>query len=205
MRKTRTRTFRAYDDWPLTHLLDAVDRAATGDQVEIREIVSEVGDRTITPIILVIALFLVSPLSGVPGVPTLCAVIIVTLALQALMGRRLWLPGRVMNLRIGAARVKQAVDWLRRPAAWIDRHSHPRLQHLTQGPMRVVVLAQCAIIPLGWPMLELLPGVTSLAAATIVFFAFGLFARDGFYIIMGYIGMVAVPLGIILLVRAAVG
>ena len=54
------------------------------------------------------------------------------------------------------------------------------------------------------PALELLPGVTSFAAATVGLFAFGLFARDGYYVIAGYIGMVAVPVGGLLLLQAAV-
>ncbi|WP_326838747.1 exopolysaccharide biosynthesis protein [Roseobacter sp. MH60115] len=204
MRKIEIRTFQDYRDWPLSTLLDAVDRAATDEKVEMRDILSEIGDRTITPVILVVALFLVSPMSGVPGIPTISAVIIVMLAVQGLMGRRLWLPQRIMRMRIGASTLTRVVAWLRRPAAWIDRNSSPRLQYLTRGPMRMIILLQCAVIPLGWPALELVPGVTSLAAATIGLFAFGLFARDGYFVIAGYIGMIAVPLGAVLLLQVAV-
>ncbi|MGC3940506.1 exopolysaccharide biosynthesis protein [Roseobacter sp. EG26] len=186
-------------------MLDAVDNAATDEKVAVQEIVSEIGDRTTTPVILVVALFLVSPLSGVPGIPTICAAIIVMLALQALMGYQLWLPEKVMAMQISRSALERAVQWLRGPASWIDRNSHPRLQYLTRGPMRMLILVQCAVIPLGWPALELVPGVTSLAAATIGLFAFGLFARDGYFVIAGYIGMVAVPMGAVLLVSAAMG
>ncbi|MCV3269823.1 exopolysaccharide biosynthesis protein [Roseobacter sinensis] len=197
-------TRQTYEDWPLTRLLDAVDRAAEDDTVELRDVLSEIGDRTITPVILVVALLLVSPLSGVPGMPTICAAIIIMLSLQGLTGSRLWLPRWMMRAEVKGARLQQAVGWLRRPADWIDRNSHPRLQALTRGPMRLLILAQCAVIPLGWPALELLPGVTSLAAATVGLFAFGLFARDGYFVIAGYIGMVAVPAGALALLNVAV-
>lgn len=204
MTNARTLSRQRYDDWPLTHLLDAVDRAAEDDTVEVRDVLSEIGDRTITPVILVIALLLVSPLSGVPGIPTICAVMIIMLSLQALAGRSLWLPRWMMRAEIKGDHLQKAVGWLRRPADWIDRNSSPRLQYLTRGPMRMLILAQCAVIPVGWPALELLPGVTSLAAATVGLFAFGLFARDGFFVIAGYVGMVAVPLGALVLLNAAV-
>lgn len=204
MTKPDSSTHQNYDDWPLTQLLDAVDRAAGQEDVEVRDILSEIGDRTITPVILVIALLLVSPLSGIPGLPTISAAIIIILAIQGLMGRQLWLPRWMLALQVGRSKLERAIGWLRKPAAWIDRNSHPRLQYLTRGPMRLLILAQCAVIPLGWPVLELLPGVTSLAAATVGLFAFGLFARDGYFVIAGYIGMVAVPLGAILLLRATV-
>ncbi len=204
MTNAMTMTGQTYEDWPLTTLLDAVDRAAEDDTVELRDVLAEIGDRTITPVILVVALLLVSPLSGVPGVPTICAAVIIMLSLQGLAGRRLWLPRWMMRAEVKGHRLQQAVKWLRRPADWIDRNSHPRLQYLTRGPMRLLILAQCAVIPLGWPALELLPGVTSLAAATVGLFAFGLFARDGYFVIAGYIGMVAVPAGALALLNAAV-
>lgn len=204
MRNARTISRQSYRDWPLTTLLDAVDRAAEDDTVELRDVVAEIGDRTITPVILVVALLLVSPLSGVPGIPTICAIIIILLSLQGLAGRRLWLPRWMMRAEVKGHRLQQAVQWMRKPADWIDRNSHPRLQYLTRGPMRLLILAQCAVIPLGWPALELLPGVTSLAAATVGLFAFGLFARDGYFVIAGYIGMVAVPVGALALLNVAV-
>lgn len=183
------------EDRPLTGLLDAVRRAARREKVSLREVFAELGDRTFTPVILIICVLLVSPLSGIPGVPTLAAVLIVMLSVQALAGRRkIWLPPVLLNAKLGAGVVKRSVDWLRRPALWLDRNSTPRLRYLTEGPMRLLVLAQCAVIPLAWPALEFVPGATSFGAATLALFAFGLLARDGLFILVGYAAMMAVPL-----------
>lgn len=190
------------EDRPLTGLLDAVRRAARRDKVSLREVFAELGDRTFTPVILVICVLLVSPLSGIPGVPTVAAVLIVILSVQALAGRRkIWLPPFFLNVKLGAGVVKRSVDWLRRPALWLDRKSTPRLRYLTEGPMRLLVLAQCAVIPLAWPALEVLPGATSFGAATLALFAFGLLARDGLFILAGYVAMLSVPLVSFILLR----
>jgi hypothetical protein len=184
-------------------MLHSVRRAARRERVALRDVLSATGNGTITPIILIVCLLLVSPLSGIPGVPTICAVIIVTLALQSLLGRRrLWLPEAIMRLRIRRDALRRSIDWLRRPALWADRNSKPRLEFLTRGPMRYLVMAQCAIIPLGWPALELVPGVTSFAAATVALFAFGLFTRDGLYVLAGYAMMLAVPIALFLAMQA---
>ncbi len=174
-------------DRTLMHLLDSVTHAAKDEQVAVRDVLHEFGDRAITPFILLIALLLVSPLSGIPGTPTVAAIMIVTLSVQALYGRRrLWLPQWVLGLRMRSAHVRRAVEWMRRPCAFVDRHHAPRLQFLTVGPMRAVTLLICVIIPLGWPLLEVLPFVSSLGAGTVSLLSFGLFTRDGIYVLAGY-------------------
>lgn len=175
-------------DRTLTHLLDEVDHAARGDTVSINDILDEFGERAITPFILLVSILLVSPLSGIPGVPTLSAAIIVILSLQALFGRRrLWLPDRLKRYRISSVRVRKSVAWLRKPCSFLDRHSRARLRYLTQGPMRWLTLLVCVIIPLSWPLLELLPFFTSFCAGIIALLAFGLLTRDGIYVLAGYL------------------
>lgn len=175
------------NDKTLTHLLDGVERAAADEWVSIADVMHEFGDRAITPLILIIALLLVSPLSGIPGTPTIAAILIVTLSLQALFGRRrLWLPQWLLRRQLSARRVRQAVGWMRRPCAWVDRHSQQRLRFLTAGPMRWVTLLVCVLIPLSWPLLEILPFFTSFGAGTISLMSLGLFTRDGIYVLAGY-------------------
>ena len=177
----------AENDKKLTHLLDGVAHAARGDTVSIADVIEEFGDRAITPFILLIALLLVSPLSGIPGTPTIAAVLIVTLSTQALFGRRrLWLPQKLLNVRLSSQRVLKAVDWMRKPCAWVDRHSHARLRFLTAGPMRWITLLICVVIPLTWPLLEILPFFTSFGAGTISLMSLGLITRDGIYVLAGY-------------------
>ena len=49
------------------------------------------------------ALILVSPLSGIPGAPSIGALIIVTVVVQALVGRQhLWLTSHAPNIRAQA-------------------------------------------------------------------------------------------------------
>ena len=180
------------EDRSLTQLLDRMDHAARGERMSISDMLDEFGERAITPFILIVALLLVSPLSGIPGTPTVGAIVIVTLTVQALFGRRrLWLPSRLTRLELPAARVRQAVGWMRRPCAFLDRHSRERLQFLTTGPMRLLTLLVCVIVPLGWPLLELLPFVTSVGAGTVSLLAFGLLTRDGVDVLAGYVLVVA--------------
>jgi len=174
-------------DHTLTRLLDRLEEAGTGDAVSVQDILDATGERSIMPVVLAIALILVSPLSGIPGLPTLSAIVILLVMGQAVFRRQhLWLPGFLRNRRIRRARYVRAIQWMRRPAAWIDRHSHPRLRILTVGPLRWLTLLVCMCVPLVWPFLELLPFVTSFGAGALALMTFGLFTRDGLYVLWGY-------------------
>jgi hypothetical protein len=183
------------DEHTLAFLLDSIDRAAERETVSIQDVLQEIGDRSITPLILVVALLLVSPLSGIPGVSTLAAVTIIILAVQAVRGKRsLWLPGFLLRREVAGQRLSGCVGYLRRPCAFVDRRCRPRLQFLTAGPMRFLTLLMVTIIPIGWPFMEVLPMMSSIGAATVALLVFGLFTRDGLFVLLGYL-FVAMTLG----------
>jgi hypothetical protein len=175
-------------DNSLMQLLDGVAHAARGEVVTLSDMLDEFGNRAVTPFILLVSLLLVSPLSGIPGAPTTGAVVIIVLAAQALLGRgTIWLPEWAKRKSIAAKRVRKAVSWMRKPCAFIDRHSRARLRFLTQGLMRWVTLLICVILPMSWPPLEVLPFFSSFGALVIALLSFGLFTRDGIYVLAGYL------------------
>ena len=184
------------DEYTLDFLLNSIDRAAEREAVSVQDVLHEIGDRSITPLILIVALLLVSPLSGIPGVSTLAAVTIIILAVQAVKGKRsLWLPGFLLRREVAGERLSSCVRYLRRPCAFVDRRCRPRLQALTTGPMRFMTLLTVAIIPIGWPFMEVVPMMSSIGAATVALLVFGLFTRDGLFVLLGYLS-IAVTLGV---------
>ena len=190
-------------DAALTRLLDRLEQAGEGDAVTVQDVLDATGDRSIMPVVLAIALILVSPLSGIPGLPTLSAIVILLVMGQAVFRREhLWLPSLLRNRQINRDRYARAIQWMRRPAAWIDRHSHPRLRILTVGPLRWLTLLVCMCVPMAWPFLELLPFVTSFGAGALALMTFGLFTRDGLYVLWGYVATGGMAAAILWLVHA---
>ncbi|MBM2290790.1 exopolysaccharide biosynthesis protein [Sulfitobacter pseudonitzschiae] len=185
-----------FDDKTLTHLLDAIDEAADGTVVCVREILAAIGDRSIMPVVLAISILIVSPLSGIPTVPTLSSVILLILMGQAFGQRRhLWLPEILLRRELASARVQTATGWLRRPCAWLDAHSRPRLRVLTSGVLRPLTLVVCMLTAATFPFLEILPFVSSFCAGAIAMIAFGVITRDGLWVLAGYV-QVAVLAGL---------
>lgn len=190
----------------LTDILNALDDAATGETVAIRDILEEIGVRSFAPIILVPALILVSPLSGIFGLPTIGAVFMLLITLQKLLGRRhVWLPEILKARQVGAGKVQTAVKWLRKPCAWIDARTHRRLTTLVSRPANIVTLLTIVTICMIIPFLEVLPMVTSVFAGAISLFSIGLLARDGLFTLLGYM-QVAVSGGLVFwLISGAAG
>jgi hypothetical protein len=182
-------------------LLEALQPQASDTQVSVRDIVTRIGARSFPAVILVPAVLLVSPLSGIPTTPTLAAIIVLMIGIQALIGRgHLWLPDVIMRRAVGRESMCKALNWLRKPAAWLDRYTrHGRLGVLTSAVMRWVTYGAVVALALSWPFLELLPFVTSFSAGAMALMMFGLMTRDGLYVAAGY-AQAGVVYGALLLV-----
>lgn len=171
----------------LTDILDALDEAASGPTVAVRDILEETGRHSFAPTMLVPALILVSPLSGIFGLPTIGATFMLLVTLQKLIGRQhVWLPEFLKRRKITSKRLKKAVSWLRKPSAWVDSRTHSRLTLLVSRPANLVTLLTIVAICCLIPFLEVLPMVTSIFAGAISLFSIGLLARDGLFILLGY-------------------
>lgn len=172
----------------LTELLDVLRPGAEDTRVSVADALARIGGRSFPAVILVPCVLVVSPLSGIPTMPTLSGLLVLLIALQALVGRRyLWLPSVITRRSISARRMTRALDWLARPAAFMDRHSHNRMRFLVSGPTRIFAYAATCVSAIGWPLLEILPFVTSFAAGAVAMVMYGLMVRDGFYALWGYV------------------
>ncbi|OSQ52587.1 exopolysaccharide biosynthesis protein [Marivita geojedonensis] len=182
----------------LTSLLDTLDpdNPATGadrkrrdahNGLTIQAMLDRVGGRSFGAALLVPALILVSPLSIIPLMPTIGGLLILTIAIQAFFGRKhLWLPKFLASRRLSGDQLTRAVQYLRRPAAWLDRKSRDRLRFLSAPPMDRIALLAVMVVAATWPFLEILPMFTSVSAGGVALVAFALMVRDGVILIGGY-------------------
>lgn len=177
----------------LSALLDALKPEGDVDSVSVRDLIQKVGERAFAPLMLIPALILVTPISGIPTLPTLGGLLIMLIAVQDLFGRdHLWLPGFLMRRQLATDRLQSALDWLEKPAGWVDRHTDDRLGMLTRSPFRQVALVIIVLITVAWPPLELLPMVTSIGAFAVSLLCIGMVTRDGAYVAAGYVFTAAV-------------
>ena len=151
--------------------------------------------------LLFLPLIELSPIGGIPGVPTFLAVMIALIAGQRLFGREHgWLPDFVERRAIDGDRLAHGAHRLDNVAATIDGWFHGRLKWLTRGiwprvAALVVVLLCCAV-----PPLEFLPFASSAPMIAIAAFGLALMVRDGLLMVIAFAistGAVAVVAGVL--------
>lgn len=171
----------------LTALLASIRPHAHEESVTLGEVLARIGQRSFSATLMVIGLLMVSPLSAIPFLPSLVAIVILLIAGQAIIGRHhLWLPDFLTRRRISADKLRRALDTLIRPAAWIDRHRSGRWVVLTQWPISSLAYFVIIAIALTWPPLSFVPFSTTLSAVGMSFLAAGQTLKDGIFVLLGY-------------------
>lgn len=160
------------------------------DQVTIRELLATVGRRSYGPLLLLVGLFAISPITAVPGLTWLTAAMTFIIAAQMLVGRRTpWLPKQALDATVSRDLVIKGVSAARPWARRVDSLLKPRLTFLALQPFVNLIALACIgaaliTIPLGF--IPFAPMIPSLA---IVLFGLGMTARDGLLLLIGMIGV----------------
>lgn len=180
-------------------ILDRIEGLAKNkDEVALGDVVEALGNRGYGPFLLVPALLEMSPIGGIPGLPTVLAAIIILLAVQMLIGRKhLWLPGFLTRRSVSSSKARKATSKLRGFARFMDRWFHGRLPKLTQGAFVRVAAFLCICLALTVPPLELLPFASTAPMAAIAAFGLALLVRDGLLMIIATVlALMAVGIGL---------
>lgn len=168
-------------------VLECVEDAGNGvRRASVADIVHRIGDGAFPPLMLVPALVIISPLSAIFGVATICGLIIATIALQMALGREsLWLPGFILRLSISTRNIERTVRWFGKPAQLIDRLTGKRLTLLVEPPLTRLWAALCLALALVIPFFELVPMSATIIASAIALFTLAMLARDGLLALAG--------------------
>lgn len=169
------------DPASIEQLLDLIEAGAAGRaHVTIGEMMDSVGYRTFGPMLLLVGLILVTPLSGVPGMPTLMGLLTLLTLGQLLLGRtNFWLPGWLVRRRIPRKKLLQGLAMLRPAAVRIDGLIQPRFALLVRGPGLYVMALACMAIAMVMPATELIPFSSSIAGLALMTFGLAMISKDG--------------------------
>ena len=182
---------------PVAEILAAIRDASDGDSVTVARLQRAMDARAQPVLLLLPALILVSPLSGIPGFATVGGLTIALISLQMLVNRpAIWLPGIVLRRSLSTARVLRALDRLDRPARFIDRHTVARAGWFVTFPGRQLALGTCALCGLAMPFLELVPFSSTTLASLVTLLAAALLVRDGLIVALGLAVFGLVTLGL---------
>jgi hypothetical protein len=181
---------------PLGALVDKVEqRVEAGEKVSISMIHKVAGQRAAGPMLLFPALIVVSPLSIIPGLPTLIGINTVLVAGQVLFGReQIWLPKWLGERCLPAKHAERLMNFLKPVSRTVDAVARPRWRALLGQPLRRVGAGICVVVGAVMPLLEFIPFTSTWAGAIIATYGLAVTARDGLLALM-WIGLVIAALG----------
>ena len=162
------------------------DIADKQDTVAIDDLLDTFGDRSFAPLMLILALVGISPVGGIPSVPTIIALCIAIIAAQMAWGRKhVWLPGFVTGRGVSSDRLTKGEDKLRKIADVLDSIAKGRLKALASGPARRVVAGLIVVLCLALPVLEIVPFAAAAPFLAIAMLSLALMVRDGLVLLIG--------------------
>lgn len=182
----------------VTEVLEGIEEIAEERrEVCIADLLDNYGSRSFGPMMILLALLELSPLGGIPGVPTALATMIGLIALQLLIGREhVWMPKFVERRTIRSRKLIKATHKLESTAEFIDGLSSRRLQWLTQPPFPRIAAFVVILLCLTVPPLEFLPFASSGPMLAIAVMGLALITRDGLFMLIAFIAtLVALGVG----------
>lgn len=155
------------------------------DSVTFREILADLRHRAFGFTLLIFALPCCLPMP--PGIPTICGIAIVIIALNLMAARqRLWLPSVIADKRIARADLVRMVERVAPYMEKLERFCKPRFAIVTDPVGKVfaglVLFVLGAIMILPIPLLGNMP--PGFAASVI---AIGMTERDGLIVLAGLV------------------
>jgi len=179
----------------LSTILTGIARTAGSSseaKVSLNELVAGFGNRAFGLLFLMFGLPNCLPMP--PGLPVLCGVVVMVVALQMLLGMsQLLLPGWLGNRQIDRAMLNRVVEKATGPLRWMERLAKPRFPLLSGDLMRRAV--GLAGLALGVALMAPIPvfgGIPAGIAVTILGLAFT--QRDGLLMVFGV--LVATPVAL---------
>lgn len=160
--------------------------AGDQDEVSIGDLVEKFGDRSFAPLMLILALVGITPVGGIPTVPTILAGCIALIAGQRLFGREhVWLPQFVARRGVSSGKLTKGSGTLDTMAKVLDTIAKKRIAVLAGPGARRAVAGLIVVLCLSMPVLELVPFAAAGPFLAIAILSLAIMVRDGLVMLIG--------------------
>jgi hypothetical protein len=176
----------------LSGTLARTAESLTGEKVSVRQLMESVGEQGLLFFCMILTIPFLLPVS-IPGVSTVFGLVIILIGVGVTLNRLPWLPNRLMQREMDANDLRDALSKGSNVFSRLDRIVKPRLSWLTEGAvinringLALIFAAVLLMFPFG-----LIPFSNTLPGLAILFLAVGMLQRDGFFILLGYLMIIA--------------
>lgn len=171
---------------PLTSLANDVENGSNGSRVRVKDLISSIEGRGFSALILLPALLTFLPTGAIPGVPAICAILIILFAGQRLLGlKEIYLPSRLMRLSLSRKQLNAILQKSKPALQFADRFIDARFVFMCNPVTERIIAGICILLALTFFPLAFIPFAILPSSGAIILMALGLLARDGLLVIIG--------------------
>ena len=116
----------------LSQTLEQMAASITGELITVRELLALAGEQGLLLGMMLLTIPFLVPIS-IPGVSTVFSLVGMLMAAGITLNRVPWLPDFLLNRSMDAQKLRQAFERGAGLMTRVDRFTHPRLTHLTEG------------------------------------------------------------------------
>jgi len=172
----------------LKKTITSLQNNCQNSKISIGGIVDCIDEEAFGVLLLLPALIVLLPISIIPGVSSLCALVVMFTAFHIFSGRaRLWLPQRIRNISFSGQSLSHVLTTMNDLAKKADRISRPRLLFLTRGFAGRLASAAGILLAAATLLLGFIPLIDMVLMAPIVFFGLGSCTGDGLITGLGWL------------------
>ncbi|MDQ5858694.1 MAG: exopolysaccharide biosynthesis protein [Acidobacteriota bacterium] len=176
----------------LSRALSGAASSLTGETTSVRELLALIGEQGMLMLCIFLTIPFLVPVS-IPGVSTVFGLLVILIGVGVATNRVPWLPNRLIDRRFPTGKLCPALEQGAKILQRLERFLHPRWEVLTRSTAMnrfngaMIVLAGLLLMaPFG-----LIPFSNTLPALAALFLAAGMLERDGLFVFVGYLWIVA--------------
>ena len=172
----------------LTGTLNIIRDGTEGDEISVQALIEALNSRGFGPLLIGPALITILPTGAIPGVPDVCALIVILMSLQILFRRtHPWMPLRLADFSFSREKFLGAIEKAKPYTRKVDRVIYPRLKYFTRDVFEPVIALIAIILSVCIMIMGFIPFLAALPASGILFLGLGLVGRDGLMMVFGFI------------------
>jgi hypothetical protein len=179
-------------DVSLGTLLSETAASVQGKTITLRDLLQQIGEQGLLLFCIILTLPFMLPVS-IPGVSTVFGAVIILIGLGITLNRIPWLPERLMNRTVDGDQLIPVLTKGVELFGKVERFLRPRAMRLSEGSfmntfngLALTFAGVLLIFPFSF-----IPFSNTLPALAILLLAVGIAERDGYFIIAGYVMVVA--------------
>ena len=176
------------DTHALSDTLDTIRDDTDGDSISAQQLVEALNSRGYGPLLIGPALITILPTGAIPGMPDVCALIVILVSVQILFGRRHpWIPKRLARFSFSRDKFLRSLEKAKPYTQKVDKVIYPRLKYLTEPRFEPVVALVSILLSVAIMIMGFIPFLAALPASGILFLGLGLVGRDGLMLVLSFL------------------